>query len=608
MSVSVSPFHQPADGAHFLQFYRGDEEALNRNVTDYLWTAWKRGEGLLVVASHDHLDKFVARLRRLGIETADAIRRGLLVLLGAEQTLAQFMVDGSPDAERFDRTVGATVRAVKARAGGTGVSAYGEMVGVLWIAGQFEAAVRLEELWNHALRDSGIKLFCGYPIDILGKEFENPAVDALLCAHTHLVPSGAEGDLDRAITRATREYACTDILDDPVLSQCGAPIALLPTAESRILRLRQTLDGGADEILAKIRHYYEGEKRFRALVENGSDGVSLLDDSGRISYASAPTAKILGYSPADFIARNALEFIHHESSEQACEAFERALHVLEPIAIQLQARHQDGGWRWLEVTFSNLLDEPHVRAIVVNFRDISEQKSAQEKMQRDTEALARSNAELQAFAYAVSHDLKEPLRTVCAFTQLLVQDEQLGEQGKQYAAFVVDGVKRMSALLDDLLSFASLNSKTPPELVNLRNAAEAAIQNLEQSIREADATITVGEMPQVRGKESHLVLLFQNLIGNAIKYHGDQPPRVDLAADRFGLGWVVKVSDNGVGIPPEYQDQVFGLFKRLQTGSVDGTGIGLAMCKKIVEGMGGRIWVESEPGRGSTFCFTVAQV
>jgi light-regulated signal transduction histidine kinase (bacteriophytochrome) len=232
--------------------------------------------------------------------------------------------------------------------------------------------------------------------------------------------------------------------------------------------------------------------------------------------------------------------------------------------------------------------------------------AAEEKQRRDAEELARFNAELQAFAYAAAHDLKEPLRTVAACTQLLVRNAELDEKGKHVAGFIVEGVGRMSALLDGLLAFTGLTFKDPPHTISLNSAAEEAIRNLDEAIRESGATVTVERLPYVLGNESHLLQLFQNLIGNAIKYRAEAPPAIRIRAEQQGSKWTVKISDNGRGIPAEYQDQIFGLFKRLHGRDIPGTGIGLAICRKIVESMGGTIWVESRSGEGATFCFTLA--
>jgi light-regulated signal transduction histidine kinase (bacteriophytochrome) len=255
-----------------------------------------------------------------------------------------------------------------------------------------------------------------------------------------------------------------------------------------------------------------------------------------------------------------------------------------------------------------LLAQPDIRAIVSNYRDITERKTVEQEAQRQAERLIRFNAELEAFTYAVTHDLKEPLRSVSVFTELLVQRTQPDEETKELATFIVEGAQRMSALLDDLLSFTSLKAQVKLQRIGLRRAAERAIQNLDKIIRESSATVDLDPLPMVDGHPNHLMQLFQNLIGNAIKYRSEEPPRIHIAVERLGTECIIKVKDNGIGIPPEYREHVFGLFKRLHGREIPGTGIGLAICKKIVEGMGGRIWVEPNGDQGSAFCFSVTPV
>ena len=265
-------------------------------------------------------------------------------------------------------------------------------------------------------------------------------------------------------------------------------------------------------------------------------------------------------------------------------------------------------WCWVEGTFTNLMDDPDVQAIVANYRDITQQKAAEEKQREDAEELARYNAELESFAYAATHDLREPLRTVSAFTELLLQRSASEEDKEKYAKFILDSVAHMSCMLDDLLALTSLSSDEARGEVDLNRALDQATKYLEQAIYESGATITMDALPCVFGAESQLTGLLQNLLGNAIKYRGPEALRIHVTAEPMGSACVVKVRDNGIGISPTYHEQIFGLFKRLHQRSVPGTGIGLAICRKIVEGMGGKIWVESELGKGSTFCFTAQPI
>ncbi|HET8550389.1 MAG TPA: ATP-binding protein [Bryobacteraceae bacterium] len=233
------------------------------------------------------------------------------------------------------------------------------------------------------------------------------------------------------------------------------------------------------------------------------------------------------------------------------------------------------------------------------------------RVQQRTEALQRSNEDLQQFAYVVSHDLKEPLRMVGSYTELLRRKYQgrLDGEADEYINFAVDGVRRMQALISDLLEYARAGEEQDksPEPVDANEVLDTVLLNLQAHIDEAGATVTRDELPPVVTHQVWLSQLLQNLVANALKYRSEQPPRVHVSATPGAGETVFSVRDNGIGIDPKYKDQVFGVFKRLHGREFEGTGIGLATCKKIVERAGGRIWVESTPGEGSTFFFTVPQ-
>jgi len=232
---------------------------------------------------------------------------------------------------------------------------------------------------------------------------------------------------------------------------------------------------------------------------------------------------------------------------------------------------------------------------------------------RDAEAdLRRSNAELEQFAYVASHDLQEPLRKVASFCQLLQQryGGQLDERADQYIGFAVDGARRMQDLINDLLAFSRVGRLEQPHTdVDCNVLVERVRSDLARVIEESGATLEVGPLPTVRGDASLLRLVFQNLCANAIKFRAEAPPAVSISAERDGDFWRFRVADNGIGIDPEYEERIFVLFQRLHARSeYEGTGIGLAMCRKIVEYHGGRMWLDVDatgPGRGSTFYFTL---
>ena len=246
---------------------------------------------------------------------------------------------------------------------------------------------------------------------------------------------------------------------------------------------------------------------------------------------------------------------------------------------------------------------------VVTVRDVTEKKEAEQELQKINAELLQSNQELEQFAYVASHDLREPLRMVISFTQLLSQkyEKQLDEEADTIIGFAVNGAKRMEILIEDLLSYSRLGKqKKTFKLVNCNLVIKKTLANLKVSIEENLAVIKVRPLPQVVGDEVQLVQLFQNLINNALIYQSEIPPEVEISAVSQQQGWLFSIKDNGIGISAENSKRIFEVFQRLHPkDKYSGTGIGLAICKKIVERHGGRIWVESELGKGSTFKFTL---
>lgn len=352
-------------------------------------------------------------------------------------------------------------------------------------------------------------------------------------------------------------------------------------------------------------------RALESLIDNNADVISLVNPVGQVLYASAPGATIFGYLPEEIVGRDSFDLIHPDDQDHSRRALDAVLDTRSrPNSIRVKVRllRKDGAWCWVENTMFNCLDEPGIKAIVVNCRAIHE-RDAVEESDRDrsrTGELIRANARLEDFAYAVAHDLREPLRTISMFTELLVEDGELSENGRNHARFVMEGIARMSALFEGLHSFATSGFEDPGRSIDLGRTVANVLRDLGHAIKTADATITVAPLPIVAGNEKHLARVFQNLIANAIKYRSDLPVEIHVTAERLGAEWIIRIIDNGIGIPPEHHDSVFGLFKRLHGPETPGAGIGLAICKKIVEAMGGAIWVESMAGEGSNFCFTIA--
>jgi light-regulated signal transduction histidine kinase (bacteriophytochrome) len=254
--------------------------------------------------------------------------------------------------------------------------------------------------------------------------------------------------------------------------------------------------------------------------------------------------------------------------------------------------------------------------VVLVFRDVTERAAAElaEKqaalvVARHAELLERTNAELRQFAHGASHDLREPLRTISVYSDLLKRDSEIRLQGKsaEYLEFIAGSARRMSQLVDALMEYSMAGDATanPPGVVQMDEILRTTLLNLSGSIAESQALITNDQLPCVVGDEVHLGQLMQNLIGNALKYRGNEAPRIHVSARRQPEEWVFSIADNGQGIAAPYQAQVFNLFTRLHGQNYPGSGIGLATCRRIVERYRGRIWVESEENRGSTFFFTL---
>jgi signal transduction histidine kinase len=244
-----------------------------------------------------------------------------------------------------------------------------------------------------------------------------------------------------------------------------------------------------------------------------------------------------------------------------------------------------------------------------NCRLLAQVSRERTEAQTAREMLRRSNEDLRQFNYIASHDLQEPLRTINSFGQLLQlrYHGRLERDADEFIGYITSSAQRMSALLRDLLNYAEISkTERPPRAqANMTRAVEAAMSNLRSSIEESGATFTVGDLPRVPGDELQLVEVFQNLIANAIKYRGDEPPRIRVFAEARSGEWIFSVCDNGIGIQPQYHERIFGLFKRLHGRELPGTGLGLAICKQIVEQHQGRIWVEAGDGPGTTFCFAL---
>uniref|UniRef100_A0A8A2VF35 histidine kinase n=1 Tax=Haloterrigena alkaliphila TaxID=2816475 RepID=A0A8A2VF35_9EURY len=310
---------------------------------------------------------------------------------------------------------------------------------------------------------------------------------------------------------------------------------------------------------------------------------------------------------------DALAMYHEDDQPIVEEAVENALESGESFDVEVRLRTAaSGDVRWLR-----LQGVPEtVDGEVVSFRgaaqDITERRERERRLEKLVDKLEESNERLEQFAYAASHDLQEPLRMVSSYLQLIEDRyaDSLDEDGEEFLEFAVDGADRMRSMIDGLLQYSRVDTRGDAlEATDLDAVFADVHQDLQVKIEEHDAEITADGLPRVMGDAGQLRQLFQNLLDNAIEYSGDDPPRVHVSAERRGDEWVIAVSDEGIGIDPEQADRVFEVFRSLHSqDEYDGTGIGLALCERIVERHGGEIWVDSEPGEGATFSFTLPAV
>ena len=354
----------------------------------------------------------------------------------------------------------------------------------------------------------------------------------------------------------------------------------------------------------------ENLRRMATVVKDSNDAITIQDFEGGITAWNRGAELMYGYSEEEALSAN-IDRLTTPGKVEEQKDFTRRLVAGEAItSFETQRVTKDGRVLDVWLTVTKLMDDAGKPiGIASTERDITARKRAEDKLQRSLADLERSNKELEQFAYIASHDLQEPLRMVASFTQLLAEryDGQLDEKAKKYIDYAVDGAVRMQRLINDLLAYSRVGTRgNPIESTDAHSVLGEAIRNLAAVIEESKAIITNEDLPIVRTDAVQLVQVFQNLLANAIKFRGENPPHVHVSARDEEHEWVFFVKDNGIGIDPQHADRVFVIFQRLHTRlEYPGTGIGLAVCKRIVERHGGKIWFESEPGKGSTFFFAI---
>lgn len=415
--------------------------------------------------------------------------------------------------------------------------------------------------------------------------------------------------------------------DVPILSRDGLVIGCLAVHDKRggpfvedDLDMLKGLAAGAAIALEHVRHLQEQKQaeerlrealnRLQATISALPDLLFVVDREGRIYDYHAPSAELLYVAPERFVGRKMGDVLPEPAAGIVSKAIAEAVE---------QGRHAGGiyalptlsGKRWFELSIAT---QGNARAenarLVLLAHDITDIKRGEDESKRTAEDLRRSNRDLEQFAFVAVHDLKEPLRMVTAFLDLLRQrcGEALDAQSLEYISFALEGGMRMQTLIDALLQYARVGLQKIVKPTDLGAVLESVCESLRLLIDESGATITHDPLPTIPGNPEEMAQLFQNLIGNAVKFKGDKKPEIHIGARLQGDRWLMSVRDNGIGIDPKFTDRIFVIFQRLHPREkYPGTGIGLAICRKIVERSGGRIWVESAAGQGATFYFTLPE-
>jgi PAS domain S-box-containing protein len=389
-------------------------------------------------------------------------------------------------------------------------------------------------------------------------------------------------------------------------------------------QLSRAFDQMAEELQTLI-------DRVRTTVESSPVAMIMIDSQRIIVLINTEAERLFGYK-RDELLGGAVEILvperfraHHP---ELVASYVASSEPLEPRMLrELRGQRKDGSEFPADIGVGPVETDEGL-FVLAAIADITERKRAEEaihrmneeleqrveertaELARSNEALEQSNVELQQFAYVASHDLQSPLRGIAGFAQCLQSEYrgQLDDEADGYIQRIVDGSKRMQLLISDLLAYSRVESRAARfQPTSLNDVFDSALALLHASIEDAAGEVTRDELPTVPGDPSQLSQLLQNLIGNGIKYYGDQPPRLHVSAEQNGNVWTIAVRDNGIGIATEHQERIFEIFRRLHTQQAyPGTGIGLAVCRRIVSRHGGRIWLESEEGKGSTFYFTIA--
>ncbi len=368
-----------------------------------------------------------------------------------------------------------------------------------------------------------------------------------------------------------------------------------------------------EDIDEEIRHkdeLDEVERRFETVFNSSPTGIVITKNQSEIIHCNPSFATMLGYKEDELVGKSLLDFTHEEDKASTLK-MQNLVNKNKVDEFDVEKRYiiknKEVIWAKTWVSVIERKGDEVVKVAMVE--NITSRKETERKIEQKNKELTAINQELENFAYVASHDLQEPLRTIASFIQILDKryGQTLDEDGQQFMGFVVDGAKRMQLLIRDLLEYSRVNRfNTDYEKVDLNEVFETVNRVLKEKIDDSDAVLLAENLPVIQGNKIQLTQVFQNMVDNAIKFRGKSKPEVTITVEEQLGKWLICVKDNGIGISPEYFQRIFVIFQRLHTREeYSGTGIGLALCKKIIERHGGEIWVESGKRKGTTFYFTI---
>lgn len=411
------------------------------------------------------------------------------------------------------------------------------------------------------------------------------------------------------LVRATTSVSETSDYGIRVQKMSGDELGVLVDRFNEMLEGIQSRDDSLKQALQQreeaLRDAERARERFHFMAESMPQKIFTATPEGEIDYVNRQWTEYAwrSFAPSDLSVW--AQIVHPDDYDNDNRVWRQAIATGEPMVFQHRFRRADGEYRWHLTRVHAMRDaEGKISMWIGSNTDIHEQKEKEND-------LRRANEDLQQFAYSASHDLQEPIRNVAVYSEIIAKRyaAALDADGRQFLGFLTEGGRRLATLINDLLAYtrAGVVESTTANAASSQ-VLQGVMSNLAEAIRETGATITHDPLPDVCMAESHLQQVLQNLISNALKYRKEEPPRIHIAAIQQGATVRFSVQDNGIGIDPQYKEKIFGVFKRLHRDQkYSGTGIGLAICQRVVERYGGRIWVESAPGQGATFYFTIPE-